>query len=136
MPVVFTPVAVLLVLFLAGNAYGIRSTQGRNYVSAFEPSLPCGTARLAALKVFAKAICVLAAIVAIGVSAWLSISVLGDATFIQVWNVPLSSRQPAIVSAVAALGGHEQLSLVVLLVVGVVLWVAACAVVGALRIRY
>jgi hypothetical protein len=73
---------------------------------------------------------------AIGVSVWLSLPLLGDAVFIQMWRVPLSSQLRAINGAVAALTGYEQLSLVVLAAVGVVIWVAAFAVLGALWTRY
>ena len=136
MPVFFTALSLLAVLFLARNAFGIRSKQGRTYVSAFEATRACGTAQLAALKVLAKSVCVLAAIIALGASAWISISLLGDAVFIQIWNVPLSSRLPAITGAIAALTVYEQLSLVVLVTVGVAILVAALAVLGALRTRY
>ena len=120
----------------AGNAFGIRRRQGRTYISAFEATQAYGTAQLAVLKVLVKSVCVLAAIIAIGVSAWISVPLLGDAVFIQMWNVPLSSRLSAIKGAVAALTGYEQLSLVVVAAVGVVIWVAAFAVFGALRTRY
>ena len=136
MPVFFTGLSLLFVLFLAGNAFGIRRRQGRTYVSAFEATQPYGAAQLAALKVLVKSGCALAAIIAIGASAWLSVLLLGDPTFIQIWNVPLSSRLPAIHGAIAALTVYEQLSWVVLGVVGVVIWVAAFAVFGALQVRY
>ena len=61
---------------------------------------------------------------------------LGDAVFIQMWNVPLSSQLSVITGAVAALTGYEQLALAVVAAVGVVIWVAAFAVFGALRTRY
>ena len=136
MPVLFTPVSLMFVLFLAGNAFGIRRRQGRAYVSAFEATQPFGAAQLATLKVLVKSGCALAAIIAIGVSAWISVPLLGDPTFVQIWNVPLSSRLPAIHGAIAALTVYEQLSLVTLVAVGVVIWVAAFAVFGALRVRY
>jgi hypothetical protein len=136
MPVFFTGISILLVLFLAGNAFGIRRRQGRTYVSAFEATQPFGAAQMAALKVLVKSGCALAAIIAIGVSFWTSIPLLGDPTFVQIWNVPLSSRLPAIHGAIAALTVYEQLSLVVLAAVGVVIWVAAFAVFGAIRTRY
>ena len=135
-PVLFTPLSLLVVLGLARNAFGIRRRQGRAYMSAFEVTHAHGTAQLALLKVLVKSVCILAAIIAIGVSAWLSVPLLGDAVFIQMWNVPLSSRRPAIKGALAALTGYEQLSLVVVVAVGVVIWVAAFAVLGALRTRY
>ena len=105
-------------------------------MSAFEATQAYGTAQLAVLKVLVKSVCVLAAIIAIGVSVWISVPLLGDAVFIQMWNVPLSSQLPAIKGAVAALTGYEQLSLVVVAAVGVVIWVAAFAVLGALWTRY
>ena len=105
-------------------------------MSAFEATQAYGTAQLAALKLLVKSVCVLAALIAIGVSVWISLPLLGDAVFIQMWNVPLSSQLPAIKGAVAALTGYEQLSLVVVAAVGVVIWVAAFAVLGALWTRY
>jgi hypothetical protein len=135
-PVMFTVLSLLLVLFLGRNAFGIRSRHGRTSVSAFEATQACGTAQLAALKVLVKSGCVLAAIITIGVSAWISVPLLGDPVFIQMWNLPLRSRLPAISDAVEALTVYEQLSLVVLAALGVVIWVAACAALGALRVRH
>jgi hypothetical protein len=132
-PVFLTPLSLLIVLGLARNAFGIRRRQGRAYMSGFEVTQAHGTAQLALLKVLVRSVCILAAIIAIGVSVWISVPLLGDPVFIQVWNVPLSSRLPG---AVAALTGYEQLSLLVVAVVGVVIWVAAFAVFGALRARY
>ncbi|HEU4779349.1 MAG TPA: hypothetical protein VFS58_05650 [Steroidobacteraceae bacterium] len=72
-------IAVLMVLFvLGGNAFGIRRKQGRTYASAFESTLPCGTAKLAGLKVLVRTACVLAALIALGASLWASISLVGD----------------------------------------------------------
>jgi hypothetical protein len=61
---------------------------------------------------------------------------LGDAVFIQIWGVPLSSRRSVIADAFAALTGYQQLALAILAAVGVVIGVAAFAVFGALRVRY
>ena len=105
-------------------------------MSAFEATHAHGTAQLAALKVLVKSVCVLAAIIVIGVSVWISLPLLGDAVFIQMWDLPLSSQLSGINGAVVALTGYEQLSLVVVAAVGVVIWVAAFAVFGALRTRY
>jgi len=135
-PVFFAPLSLLIVLLLAGNAFGIRRRQGRTYISAFEASQAYSTAQLAALKLLVKSVCVLAALIAIGVSVWMSLPLLGDAVFIQMWNVPLNSQLSVINDAVAALTGYEQLSLVVVAAVGVVIWVAAFAVFGALWTRY
>ena len=135
-PLLLTPLSLVIVLALARNAFGIRRKQGRAYMSPFEVTHAQGTAQLALLKVLVRSVCVLAAIIAIGVSAWISVPLLGDPVFIQVWSVPLSSQLPAITGAVTALAWYEQLSLVVLVAVGVVTWVAALAVFGALRTRY
>ena len=136
MPAFFTPLSLLTVLVLAGNAFGIRRRQGRAYMSPFEATHAHGTAQLAVLKVLATSVCVLAAIIAIGVSVWISVPLLGDAVFIQLWNVPLSSRMPAVNGAIAALTGYEQVSLAVVAAVGIVIWVTAFAALGALRTRY
>ena len=135
-PLFFTPLSLVIVLGLARNTFGIRRRQGRAYVSVFEVTQAHGTTQLALLKVLVRSVCVLAAIIAIGVSAWISVPLLGDPVFVQVWGVPLSSRLPAITGAVAALTWYEQLSLVVVVAVGVVIWVAAVAALGALRTRY
>ena len=135
-PPLFAPLSLLTVLVLAGNAFGIRGKQGRAGMSAFEATHAHGTAQLAVLKVLVKSICVLAAIAALGVSVWISVSLLGDPVFVQMWNVPLSSQLGGINGAIAALTGYEQLSLVVVAAAGVVIWVAAFAVFGALRTRY
>ena len=135
-PPLFTPISLFAVLALAGNAFGIRRRQGRASMSAFEATHAHGTAQLAALKVLVKSVCVLAAIIAIGVSVWLSVPRLGDAVFIQMWNLPLSSQLGGITDAVAALTGYEQLALVVVTAVAVIMWVAAFAAFGALRTRY
>jgi hypothetical protein len=135
-PVFFTPLSLVFVLGLARNAFGIRRRQGRADMSAFEVTQAHGSAQLALLKVLVKSVCVLAAIIAIGVSVWISVSLLGDPVFLQIWNVPLSSQLPAITGAVGALTGYQQLSLIVVVSVGVVIWVAALAVFGALRTRY
>jgi hypothetical protein len=135
-PLLLTPLSLVIVMGLARNAFGIRRRQGRAYMSAFEVTQAHGTAELALLKVLVKSVGVLAAVIALGVSAWISVRLLGDPVFIQMWNVPLSSRLPAIKGAVAALTWYQQLSLVFVVAVGVVIWVAAFAVVGALRTRY
>ena len=135
-PVMFTPLSLVFVLGLARNAFGIQRKQGRAYMSVFEVTQAHSTAQLAVLKVLVKSVCVLAAIIAIGVSVWISISLLGDPVFMQILNVPLSSQRPAIKGAIAALTMHEQLSLVVVVTVGVVISVTAFAVFGALRTRY
>ena len=136
MVVLFSTFSPLIVLFLGGNAFGIRRKQGRAYMSAFEATQAYGTAQLTVLKLLVRSACVLAALIAVGVSAWTSLSILGDEVFIQMWNVPLSSQLRAITGAVAALTGYEQLALAIVAAVVVVVWVAAFAVLGALWTRY
>ena len=136
MPVLLTPISLVTVLFLGGNAFGIRRKQGRTYVSTFEATQAYGTADLAILRLLVKSACVLAAFIAIGLSVWISLPLLGDPVFVQIWGVPLSSRRSIITDAFAALTGYERLALVVVAGAGVVIAVAAFAVVGALRTRY
>ena len=135
-PLFFAALSLFIVLGLAGNAFGIRRRQGRTYISAFAATQAYGTTQLAVLKLLVTSVCVLAALVAIGLSVWISLPLLGEAAFIQMWNVRPNSLPSVIKDAVAALTGYEQLSLVVVAAVGVVIWVAAFAVLGALRTRY
>jgi hypothetical protein len=135
-PPLLVPIALFGILALGTNAFGIRRRQGRTYVSAFEATPAFSTAHLAVLKLFVKTVCVLAALIAIGVSAWISMPLLGDAVFIQMWGVPLNSRRSVVAHAFAGLNGYEQLALAIVAVVAVVIGVAAFAVLGALRLRY
>jgi hypothetical protein len=136
MPPMLTPFMLVTILFLGVNAFGIRRKQGRTYVSAFEATNAYGTAQLAVLKILAQSVCVLAAFSAIGVGVWISMPLLGDGVFIQMWGVPLNSRRSVITDAFAALTGYEQLALTIVAAAGVVVAVAAFAVLGALRARY
>ncbi len=135
-PLILTPLSLFTVFLLGRNAFGIRRKQGRTYVSAFEATQAYGTAQLAILKLIVSSVCALTALIAIAVSFWISLPLLGDAVFIQIWGVPLSSRRSVITAAFAALTGYEQLALAIVAAVGVVIGVAAFAVFGALRIRY
>jgi hypothetical protein len=135
MPVLFAALSVFIVLGLAGNAFGIRRKQGRTHISAFAATQTYGTAQLAVLKLLVKSVCVLAALVAIGISVWISLPLLREAPFIQMWNVRPNGLRSVINDAIAALTVYEQLSLVVVVAVGVVIWVAAFAVLGALSRR-
>jgi hypothetical protein len=136
MPPLFAPLSLTIVLALAGNAFGIRRRQGRASMSAFEATQAHGTAQLAALKVVVKSVCVLAALIAIGVSVWISMPLLGDAVFIQMWSVPLNSQLSKFNGAVTALTGYEQLALAIVAAVGIAVWVASWAALGALWTRY
>jgi hypothetical protein len=135
-PPLLAPLSLFIMLLLGGNAFGIRRRQARAYMSAFEAAHAYGTAQLAALKVLVKSVCVLAAIIAIGVSVWISVPLLGDAVFIQMWKLPLSSQLRGVNGAIAALTRYEQLALAVVAAIGVVVWVAAFAVRAALWTRY
>ena len=134
-PLLLSAVSLLIVLGLAGNAFGIRRRQGRTYISAFAATQAYGTAHLAVLKLLVMSVCVLAAFVAIGVSVWISVPLLGDEFFVREWGAPLTGLRSGVKDAVAALTGYEQLSLAVVLAAGVVIWVAAFAVLGALSRR-
>ena len=135
-PLFFAALSLLIVLLLAGNAFGIPRRQGRTYISAFAATQAYGTAQLAALKVLVMSACVLAAMIAIGIGVWISLPLLREAPFVQMWNVRPNGVRSAVTDAVAALTGYEQLSLVVVAAAGVVIWVAAFAVLGALQTRY
>jgi hypothetical protein len=65
-----------LLLLLGGNAFGIRRRQGRAHVSAFEVTQPFAVPRMAGLKLAVRILCVLAAMVMVGASAWISSSLL------------------------------------------------------------
>lgn len=136
LPAILAPFSAVVMLVLGGNAFGIRRRQGRTYLNAFEATQTCGTAQLAFLKLLVKTVCVLAALTAIGVSAWMSASLLGDAVFVQMWSVPLSRQRSAISAAIAALAGYEQLALAVVAAGGVAVWVGCLAALGALWTRY
>ena len=75
----------------------------------------------------------LAALIAVGVSAWASgvLIVIGE-----IAAVPLSSWQPAIEGAVGALTGYEQLALAAVASLSVALTVASLATLAALWARY
>jgi hypothetical protein len=135
-PNMLTPAALFAMLCLGGNAFGIRRKQGRTSMSAFEATRAYGTAHLAMLKLLVKSVCVLTALTAIAASFWISIPILGDAVFIQMWGVPFSSRRSVITDAFAAMTWYEQIALAVVTAGGVALWVASWAALGALWTRY
>jgi hypothetical protein len=135
-PLMLAPFSLFTVFLVGRNAFGIHRKQGRTYVSAFEATQAYGTAPLAILKLVVQSACVLAALLAIAVSLWISMPLLGDPVFIQIWGVPLSSRRSVITDAFAALAGYEQLALVIVIMATVVIGVAAFAVFGALRARF
>jgi hypothetical protein len=138
--VMFAMVSVVTVLALGGNAFGIRWRQGRVYVSAFEATQAYGTARLTRVKVLVMSLCQLIAIVGVGVSIWASLSLLrpgdGGEPFIKVADMPLSSWQRSMESALGALRVYEQLALAIVGSTAVAVSVALRAALGALWTRY
>jgi hypothetical protein len=54
----------------------------------------------------------------------MSLPLLGDALLIQMWGVPLNSKASCGQRTLATLTGYEQLSLVIVMAVGLVIWVA------------
>jgi hypothetical protein len=139
--VTFLSLPVLL-LGLSVNAFGIRQKQGRRYASAFETTQPYGTAQLAGLKLFVRTSCVLGALVAIGVSAW------GSSSLIGAWGewlpngdakdaVPgLLDLRRKVEAAVGGLTGFAFAALAVVVSIGVAGMVAWQAAREALRARY
>jgi hypothetical protein len=112
------------------------------YASAFEATQACGTARMAGIKVLVRSACVLAALVAVGTSVWVSASVipfdvLGDNdTFIEKSRNPVSGSMRAIEGAFGAMSAYELLALAVVGVMVVAVMVALRASLTALRARY
>jgi hypothetical protein len=124
--------SVLAMLASGGNAFGIRGRQGRIYGSAFEATQPYGTARLAGLKVLVRSVCVLTALVIVGVSVWASLSFIAVGKGYE----PLRSWQRAIEMAIGALTGGQRVALAVVASIGVTVMVASLAALGALAARF
>lgn len=137
--VIFAIVFPVSVLIMGGNAFGIRRGPGGTYVSAFEATRSFGTAKIASLKILMTSACVLAALIAVGVSVWISLSSFPfleqEKIFIEIAGT-VNSGQRGIEGAVAALNGYEKLALAFVAVIGVVVWVAVLAVLAALWTRY
>jgi hypothetical protein len=122
------------VLILGGNAFGIRARQGRTYASAFNATQACGTARMAVLKVLVRSTCLLAALVAVGTSAWISASVIPFDVLED--NDTLVEKSRAPVGSVGAMSAYELLALAFVTAIVVAVMVAARAAFTALRARY
>jgi hypothetical protein len=131
----------VLVLF-GGNAFGIRARQGRTYASAFEATQACGTVRMAGLKVLVRSACLLAALAAVGASAWTSASVIpfdvfeDNDTFIEKSRNPVSGSMRAVEGAVRAMSAYELLAVAFVAAVVVAAMVGFRAAFTALRARY
>jgi hypothetical protein len=130
--------SVLAVLVLGGNAFGIRWRPGSLYASTFEVTQPYGTVRLAGLKVLVRSLCMLAALVAAGVSVWASLAFIavGEGREPLLGYQPLRSWQHAIESVVGALTGYQQVALAVVATIGIAVMVASFAAFKALAARY
>jgi hypothetical protein len=124
--------SVLFVLIQGVNAFGFRWRQGRAYASAFESTQPYGTARLAGLKVLVRSVCVLPALIAVGLSVWASLSFILGAND----EKYLRSGLRVIEGAVGALTGYQQVALAVVACIGVAVMVASAAAIIALAARY
>ena len=130
------------VLIFGGNAFGIRARQGHTYASAFEMTQACGTARMAGLKVLVRSTCLLAALMAVGLSVWTSASVIpfdvleDNDTFIGKSRSPVSGSMRALAGAVGAMSTYEVLALAFVAVIAVTAMVGARAALAALRARY
>jgi hypothetical protein len=131
-----------MLIFLGGNAFGIRARQGRTYASAFEATQACGSVRMAGLRVLVRSVCLLAALGVVGASAWTSLSVIpfdvleDDDTFIEKSRNPVSGLMRAIDGAVGAMSAYELLALVFVAATVVAVMVASRAAFTALRARY
>jgi hypothetical protein len=131
--VMFAGFSVLVVLFLGGNAFGVRRRQGRIYASVFETTQARGTGPLAALKVLVRTVCMLAALVAIGASLWASLSL------VSAWgkDAPgFMQLQHSIEIAVGGLTGYQQVAVAVVTFIAAAVIVASRAALEALRARY
>ena len=115
--------SVLFVLIQGVNAFGFRWRQGRAYASAFESTQPYGTARLAGLKVLVRSVCVLPALIAVGLSVWASLSFILGAND----EKYLRSGLRVIEGAVGAMTGYQQVALAVVACIGVAVMVASVA---------
>ena len=130
------------VLILGGNAFRIRAGHGRTFASAFEATQAYGTARMAALKVLVRSVCLLGALAAVGTSIWTSASLIpfdvldDNDTFIEKSRSPVSGWMRAIEGAVGAMSAYELLALAFVTAVAVAVMVASRAALPALRARY
>jgi hypothetical protein len=130
-----------VLLFLGGNAFGIRHRQGRTYLRAFEATRPCPTAQWAGLKLLVRTTCLLAAVLAIGVSWWASSSMVSAWV---PWLIGGKESTPSVLKLRETIAnrlfeaptGYEYLLLPLLLMVGVALMIATRATFTALHGRY
>jgi hypothetical protein len=133
--------APAVLLFFGGNAFGMRRRQGRTYLSSFDATQPYGTAQRAGLKIMVRAACVLTALIVVGLSVWLSSSLVeawapwgqigkADAT------VGLLKIRRGVGDAFTGLAGSALAAYVVVTSVAVAIMIAWFAAGSALRARY
>ena len=135
-PVLSVPVLI----GLSANAFGIRRRQGRSYLSAFEATQPYGTAQMAGLKILVRALCLLLAMTAIGLSVWTSSSL------ISAWgewmmegndnSVGLLRFRGSIGEAFSKMPGYVFAALALIAAIATAITVASLAAFTALRLRY
>jgi hypothetical protein len=133
--------APILLLFLSGNAFGIRRRQGRTYASPFELTQPYGTAQLVGIKVLVRTACLIVAFVAVGASVWASSSLIGAWG---IWMVEggkdavpeLLKVREGIADAFAGMTGRTYIVQTVITSVAVAFAVATFATFAAIKARY
>jgi hypothetical protein len=131
--VAWTMASVLAALFVGTNSgFGTRFKQGRLDRNEFDATLAAGSARLAGLKVIVRSVCVLVVLIALGVSAWGSLSFIAAGKGYE----PLSSLQRWIEGTVGTLAGDQQIALVFVLFIGFIALGASHAALWALWTRY
>jgi hypothetical protein len=138
----FAVLSVPVVLSLGGNAFGIRRKQGRTYASTFEVTQPYGTAQMASIKMLVRSGCVLAALIAVGVSVWTSTSLVSSwgSWVIQgnaIEGAPgLTLPRQTIGQAIGSLTGYAHVALAFVTCIGAAIMVALLAAFAALWARY
>lgn len=70
--------SLIAIVWMSGNAFGIRSKQGHSYAGSFESIHTFSTARLAMLKVLVRTVCVSLSLLLVAASYWLSLSLSGN----------------------------------------------------------
>jgi hypothetical protein len=119
------------------NVFGLRRKPGRTYASTFDASQAVGTLPLVTLKVLVRAVCLLLALAALGVSFWSSVPLLhGWSTILPRNYEALTGGQRAVVAALDALISPQRAALAVLIVTFVSTTVAHAASLQVLRLLH
>jgi hypothetical protein len=130
-----------VLLFLAGNAFGIRRRQGRTYASSFVGTQPYGTAQQAGLKILMRTACVLVALIVVGISVWASSSLVNawEPSVVDGKENPglgLLKLRRVIEEFFAGQSGYELVAEALVTSIAVAVMVAWFAAGAALRARY